>query len=745
MPQPDAAPLAVDELTRLTDFARACKAAARIVALYPATHPAIQASLARVAESGRRLSAGGAATLTVLPDAVLLAGRASPKPDGVLSELAALLHAHLIGELTIIGDMPAATWHTFLSLLARTPDDLRKSGGISRAWMAAGGGPIEVRQIDYAEVLRERKGDLASEWDDIVANYLEGELSDLDDEAMAALFDLTRDTSRFKEFAERLIAQAAEDGPRGKKDVVLKVLQALADFVARLHPDQLDRVLHQIASVVPRLTPDHMIRLLAMAAGDEGATGIDLPGEVRARLSDRSIAEFVAQSVARDNGATARLAQAFQALVPDESQRAQILAVAEQQAEELPLGRQADFADLWKKAAELLTSYTDSDWVSDEYGRQLGMVRAAAVEIERITDDPSERINRWLSTVSEQEVSCLDQRVLLDLLAIESRPDAWRRVLDVSVSSIEHLALTGNIPLAHPLLDSITTASRNGAPFVEAARAGLERLKNGSLMKHVVLAIRQARDDEVPAIAAFCRTLGPTVIGALAEALVSEHGSAVKRLRDVLLSFGAAGRGYVDELRKSANPTVRKTAVELLRAFGGAEALPDLKALLRDTEPAIQRDALRAIVHIGTNEAYATVGDAIQSGDLQTRDAIMHILSASHDERAAPLFVYILEHTNPRGELEGVYTLAIEGLAQVGGDAESVAALTRVLHRGHWWAPWRTARLRSAAATALRACGSMLSHAALEEAARNGPAGVRKAAKAALSGPAPRTPPRRSS
>jgi len=38
-------PLAADETARLIDFARACKAAARAVLLYPAGHPAIAATL----------------------------------------------------------------------------------------------------------------------------------------------------------------------------------------------------------------------------------------------------------------------------------------------------------------------------------------------------------------------------------------------------------------------------------------------------------------------------------------------------------------------------------------------------------------------------------------------------------------------------------------------------------------------------------------------------------------------------
>jgi HEAT repeat protein len=230
----------------------------------------------------------------------------------------------------------------------------------------------------------------------------------------------------------------------------------------------------------------------------------------------------------------------------------------------------------------------------------------------------------------------------------------------------------------------------------------------------------------------------------LAEALANERAPiTVRRLRDVLLSFGAAGRAYADDLRTSANPTVRRAAIELLRAFGGADALPDLAALLDDAEPGVQRDALRAIVHIGTDEAYGTLEKALKSGTPQTRDAMMHVLASSRDERAVPLFVYILHHAQERGTLESVYLAAIEGLGKVGGDAESVGALKGVLYGGTWWAPWRTGRRREAAARALRATGSELANQALEEAANAGPRGTRRAARVALASPDPQASARR--
>jgi hypothetical protein len=737
--------LPAEDALRLGDFARACKAAARIVALYPASHPAIQASLARVAETSERLRSNAVAQLTVLPESVLLNGRTPAKADSSLSELATLLHAHLIGELRITGDLSAASWHTFLTLLSKPADDVRAEGGVERAWMAAGGGPIEVRQIDYGEVLRERSGGLQSGWDSIIANYLQGEFSDLDDEAMAALFEIADDSGRFREFTEQLVASASETGGmRGKKEVVLRVLQALADFAARQHPEQLDRILNQIAGALPRLTPDLVVTLITTGAPmREGRPGIDLPGEVRSRLSDRTVAEFVAQSVSRDQGATARLAQAFQALVPEEHRRAELLQMAEQEAASLPVGRQPEFPHLWKSAADMLTTYSDSRFVSDEYGRELATARAHAVEVERVSDDPPERISAWLATLSSDAVRVHDHQVLLDLLAIETRGDAWRDVLESALKSVEQHVLTGHLPLAQQVLDAVVAASADDQPFAKIASAGLDRLRSGSLMRHVVLYARQGQDSDVQAISVFCRALGPSVIGALAEALANEQGAAVKRLREVLLSFGAAGRAYADELRSSANPAVRRTAIELLRAFGGADALPDLAALLDDAEVAVQREALRAIVQIGTAEAYATLHEALKSGNTRTRDAIMQVLMAGRDERAAPLFVYILEHSDHRGSLETVCVSAMEALGKVGGDLDSVQALTKVLYRGEWWAPLRTNRLRTAAAAALRATGSGDAQRALEEAASGGPRGVRRVARAALIAPARATAPRR--
>jgi hypothetical protein len=46
---------------------------------------------------------------------------------------------------------------------------------------------LDIREIDYAEVLRERAGGQEAAWDRIIAFCLQGESTTMDDSALAAL------------------------------------------------------------------------------------------------------------------------------------------------------------------------------------------------------------------------------------------------------------------------------------------------------------------------------------------------------------------------------------------------------------------------------------------------------------------------------------------------------------------------------------------------------------------------------
>jgi hypothetical protein len=73
--------------------------------------------------------------------------------------------------MTLNPGADASSWRTLFLLLARSPAKVRADGGIAKLWTTAGGPSLEIEEIDYAEVLREKQGREAAR-DEIVAAAL---------------------------------------------------------------------------------------------------------------------------------------------------------------------------------------------------------------------------------------------------------------------------------------------------------------------------------------------------------------------------------------------------------------------------------------------------------------------------------------------------------------------------------------------------------------------------------------------
>jgi hypothetical protein len=408
-----------------------------------------------------------------------------------------------------------------------------------------------------------------------------------------------------------------------------------------------------------------------------------------------------------------------------------VLELAHEETQQGPLGQEQGFEQLWQGAADMLTSYSDASFVSDEYGKELTGAREQALEVERVSDDPPERVSGWVASVSEPALQDLDRHMLQDLLRIESDPALWDAMAAIVVVEIERRTLLGDAPGAHALAESLvreTTADGRAELRANAVRS-LERLASGPLVRHIGLHLRKVEDAEVEALNRLCHTIGAGVVRPLAELLaVEENPRATRRLRELLLGFGAAGRQSVEKLKNSPNPAVRRTAIDLLRVFGGQEALPELVSMLNDDDTQVQREAIRAIVQIGTNNAYAVLQRALVAGGT-SRDTVLQELLGLRDDKAAPLLCYVLKQTQPTGKFFKVHEDMLDALGNLKGHPESIRTLKQVLYSGSIWTPFKTARLRRAAATALKRIGSEDATAVLDDAAAKGPRGVRNAAK----------------
>ena len=623
---------------------------------------------------------------------------------------------------------------------------------MAKAWEATGNKAIALKEIDYAEVLRERSGTGESAtWDRILAALKEddgGARRRRAPTSMQNMMALADDPERLAQFAQKLqdVGKASGDDSLQQRKSLLELMHGLANYAAERKPEELDTVLDKMAGAAAQMSPDMLLTLITdppPMPGGAGAPRMDLAGELQSRLTDEMVSKFLVDNIVKDRGASNRLATAFHTLVPDPSKQQDILAAAAEQAKAM-FPDDPQFESVWTSSSEMLMSYSDEKFVSESYARELTMAQSQAMDVEKIGDDPPARIRAWLATIDEDEVRALDQRLILDLLTIEKRPDAWSGVLDTAVDDIDQLVLAGDLALASQLLEAIAKVAKDeSAPFHVAGQGGDDQARRRARWCATSPRfLNQATDTEVGVAKQMCKTIGPVLVKPMSDAIMGEDNpQTVRRLRDILISFGPAAREYANELKNSRNPAVRRAAVDLLRALGGDAALPDLRAMLDDADAAVQREALRAMLQVGTSEAYQMLERALQSGAPHTREAIMQALGAFRDEKAAPLFVHILNNT-PLHRANGRPLYARDRIARprrhrraIGRHAERDPVSRRMVG-----APAAPRGIRSAAARALRSMGHPSADRVLEEAVASGPGGVRKIAKAALAEPAPARP-----
>ena len=740
------APLDAKETARLTEFARACKAAARAVLLYPPGHPAIAATLGRIAQITAPASQPGPMRITVLPDGLQLDERAPARADAALTELAVLLHSHLIGEMTVQPGGDVDAWRTFLLLIGRTPESVRSDGGIARVWTTMAGRHVELREIDYAEVLRERAGGDSAIWQRVIANCLQGSAFDLDEGGVRELLGIAADSEQLVDLMTALEANPDNTGGIGLKTAaLLRMLRGIMDVVSKKQPEQVEPVLRNMATAVGHCSPEMLLGLMGQqSTADEGPP---LMQAVVSRMTDATIARFVSRHVISGDTSTDRLALAFQTLVRDGEEQQRLLAMAKDDVAASPLGSTEGFESVWNNVAEkLLTSYSDEPFVSEAYGKELSGARTKAIEVEGVSDDPPERIGAWLGTIATTALRALDLTLMLDLLRIEQEEDRWRELMKPLVGLIEDLLLVGDFDAAAELIAVLVSEAAGAGSTArrQVALTAIDVLIAGSMMRHVTTHLATIDEAQFERVKAMCVSLGEVLVRPLAEALsVEERPRTRERLTTVLLAFGSVGRRTIERLKSSQNPAVRRTAIQLMRQFGGSDALPDLTELLDDNEPQVQREAVRAILNVGTDAAYRILEQALTGGTTRSRDAIMQSIGLVRDERATPLFAYILGHIDHRGALAPVYLRAIESLGAL-RDPGGLAPLKAALYKGEWWAPRRTGMLRAAAAAALARFGTPDALAVLDEAVSNGPRGVRSAARAQLANVRSRRPERAS-
>ena len=717
------APVLSSELIRQSiALARAISAGVRSWALYPPEHPAVSAAVNRLVLATHDSTAGAAFTFGVTAQTLLVAGLPVPAEQPV-AEAARLLHDHDILQVTFIGEPSTDAVHGLLKLLSADPDELRRTGGPARAWDATGISSIAIEQIDYESILEDkavqtpaaRRDDV---WKSIVNSVVSGQGA-FDEAQQQRLLDIAGSVYDIGDLANAVAAPKCNmDGSpliTAQAATVLAVFRHLAGIVNVMEPERINSAMRNMASSTGMLDPNVVLKMLQ---SDDGTQDVSIVEAITASFDDEKVAQLLATAMARDGRATARLAQVFDTIAPDEDRKRRVLTRAHSMLSEQDFGKSGQFKAAWASMEALLLNYDETPFVSAAYQASLEGAGARADLLVNRGLPPE--MPEWIESLGEANVRALSVVLMTDLLRLEEDPARAADLLRDLVVLLDDLFLAGDFDSALLVLRELKQAS-TGTIAPAEARAALAAAGELAGLRDAAGMLADFDAATRKAFTECCELVGPTAIRALHPVLQSEQETPIYRqARDLAVGFGAAAVPHLVGLADDARWFVQRNAATLLGLTRSAAAVPTLQALLRRNDPRVLAAAVSSLAGIEDPTASRAIQTVLRASSGSYRAAVIDALVAGRDPRVVPMLGQILEETDPFGEDHQVVLDTLSAVQRLGHE-QAVRAVALLMSRKKFLFGRAKARaFKTASVQALVAIGTTTAKAALLEASRSG-------------------------
>ncbi len=743
-PVPASSPASV--VRDVTVFARALVAASRTRQMYSDGHPNAAAAAERLRHALAPLALHEGLTVGITPDVLLVNGEALPA-DPRVGEAAALLNDHDILQLRFISQPSLAELTNFLLLLTFDGDTLRRQGGPARVWENYGHYWLQIDQIDYAALLApgvghdtagaradqppsDRDGCQARDrvWRALVQALATGRAV-FDFAGEKRLLEIVQHAEAIRALSEEAALSAEAGGQAqesAKAAAVLMTFQRLADTARAGAPELVDAAIANIAEAARKMDPALLMRVVGEAA--ESGLGLDLMKAVGERLNDDEVAALLATSLAAEGKASGRLAAALSSLAPGDERRGRVLRLARTRATAV-VRSASDVSTAWHTLEKFLDGPADEAYVSRTYGHTLEQLEARS---QGLRLDAPARLGEWTATVSAESVRTLSATLLIDLFALERHPAA------IAETAQDLAALTEDLLLAGDTVEAARTVAAlhqcTGTADVEraaASRHALDAVRHCAPLREIAAAAGDLDDRQQAAFETLCVDLGGPVADVLLAALEAKPApETARRLESIVVRVGDAA---VDALARQAagqDPDMTRLAIRLLGRIGGPRAVTVLYGVARHGAGDRSRAAIHELVAAEHPAAGECLGHLLREGPLTARLATVDAVATARHPKAGPLLAGTLQNLDALG---GDHDLAMRILTTLRGvdGRGTVPAIERVMHLTSWRRWRRAGRLKRLAVAVLLAMRTDEARQAIDNAARLGDRGLRRAIAAA--------------
>jgi hypothetical protein len=686
MPTDAKPPRSVNE-TRVLDFARAFRSAARAVGFYPPTHQAVVAALDQVAAAARAAASDGPLCLTILPQAFLAGGLQMDSTETVVADLAGVCHRHGVGAVILDGRATNEAWQAFFALLARKPEEVRGLGGIQRQWKALRHRSPGILEIDFGALLRGQVGGDFLELAAVISHYLEtaGVGGSILDDPCGAL---------------RRAIDNATDGAQAIA-AMLRELRAAAQLTFT-RPDQFDDVFRRAAAVGEFLTEALMSGLLDRRGTPEAMVGtLDVVRALVERMPDATVSTFLSKAMGDAGASSSRLTDMFRSLVPNPDRRRIIV----HGAQDVTL--EGNVADQWAELARNLEAYADRRFISEEYGDELHALQNRGDGPQPACEDPPERLAGWVRSISDEAVHELDLQLLADLARAETEAPRLKKVLDILQATFHETAGEGDWAAAAHAIEAVQGVA-NDAPDGTSRLLAAEILQKLGASADAERALAALSDPNAQAIGMLVRVLGAVgfaLMPAIAQRWAAERHAPVRsRLEQIVTTAGKPGREALRRMLASDDEAaeLRIAAMRLIELTPGTEHLPALEAALSDQRDDVRAEAFRALAASSSDRACEILARGIARADAAAQPLLLARLMGLGESRARPVLQRLVPQIDPQTAPVPMCLAMIAALERAGG-GETESMLLGLVARTRWRAPMRAWRIRSAAQAAIRA------------------------------------------
>jgi hypothetical protein len=733
--QPELAKLAPDLVRGVTGFARCLVAASRNWTLYPPDHPTVRASFERLSEAIQAATNDLAFSVGVMPDSLMIEGVIVPASLQV-TEAARLLHDRDLLQLTFSGTVPAEAVSKFLHLLALDRETLRQRGGPEGVWSQDGHGSITLEQIDYARVMEDKDEQNARTHDDlwksIVHSIVSGQKT-MDELAQQRLLAIASDPGEIADLA--LAVMASKCTPDGapmlttQAATVLAAFRHLASIVSVKASDQTDATMRNLASAASTLDPHVVMQMLQ--SEDDAGDAVQVVQAMGGAFDDMKVAQLLAMALAADGRASGRLAEVFDTIAPDPERKRRVLTMARTLLSESTFGQTRQFKSIWSSMEELLISYNDKPFMSDQYRAQLdgATARGEAAAIKDLPDEMPE----WVETLGQQNVRKLSVLLIVDLLKLEREAGRAAEIAHDMTALAEDLLMSGDYAEALDVGTALNDAATSETCVARGAcREALAKLAISAAMHETVAMLGDLEQDTLGLFTQLCRRVGVATVDVLGLTLrIQERTQARTRAADIIVTFGAPAVPRLASFVDDDRVLVQCHAAEILGRIASPNAVPFLQPLLRRNDSKLTRVAVGALAAINDPAAARAIHTVLRSATGEQRRAVIEALVGERDARIVPMLVRILDESEPLGRDHAVVLDTLGALKIVHSD-NAVRPIASVARRKRWFARARNRALKNTAIDALASMDTEASRQALAKAAVDGDRLLRKLAKAKL-------------